>query len=96
MDDQTLRGGGSERLGHVRYVVDHQAHIQLDSSLCRDCARKPCTFCCPAELYQSSLGGVNFSYEGCLECGTCSVICELGSVQWSYPRGGFGVAWRFG
>jgi ferredoxin like protein len=35
--------------------------------------------------------------DGCLECGTCRVICtEYRNVEWEYPRGGFGILFKFG
>jgi ferredoxin like protein len=37
-----------------------------------------------------------FSYEGCLECGTCKMVCSLQAVNWSYPKQGNGVLYRFG
>ena len=33
-------------------------------------------------------------YENCLECGTCYVICEKKALDWTYPRGGYGVCFR--
>jgi len=30
--------------------------------------------------------------DGCLECGTCRVVCsEHRNVLWEYPRGGYGI-----
>ncbi|NYY76237.1 ferredoxin-like protein FixX [Escherichia coli] len=42
-------------------------------------------------------GSVRFDYAGCLECGTCRIL-GLGSAleQWEYPRGTFGVEFRYG
>ena len=32
-----------------------------------------------------------------MECGTCRVVCaETGEVEWNYPRGGYGVLFKFG
>jgi ferredoxin like protein len=39
---------------------------------------------------------VIFSYEGCLECGTCRMVCSFHAVNWSYPKQGNGVLYRFG
>lgn len=52
---------------------------------------------CPAGLYKRDDGGVRFDYAGCLECGTCRIL-GLGSAleQWEYPRGTFGVEFRYG
>jgi len=36
-------------------------------------------------------------YAGCLECGTCRVVCnDKGIVKWEYPKGTFGVNFRYG
>jgi ferredoxin like protein len=37
-----------------------------------------------------------FNCEGCLECGTCKVVCDRDAVSWRYPRGGYGVRYRWG
>ena len=35
--------------------------------------------------------------DGCMECGTCRVVtAETGEVEWNYPRGGYGVLFKFG
>lgn len=52
----------------------------------------------PAGLYKKQDdGSVRFDYAGCLECGTCRIL-GLGSAleQWEYPRGTFGVEFRYG
>ncbi|WP_243675885.1 4Fe-4S dicluster domain-containing protein [Vulcanisaeta distributa] len=34
---------------------------------------------------------------GCLECGTCRVVCPENNIEWNYPpKSGFGVQYRFG
>jgi ferredoxin-like protein FixX len=42
---------------------------------------------CPAGLYrEDEAGNIHFDYAGCLECGTCRVLCEgtiLGKVRTS-------------
>ena len=42
-------------------------------------------------------GSVRFDYAGCLECGTCRIL-GLDTVleKWDYPRGTFGVEFRYG
>ena len=38
---------------------------------------------------------MTFVYAGCLECGTCFVVCDGDAfTRWRYPRGGFGVSFR--
>lgn len=85
-----------EKLNYVRYCVDREAHIVVNRTLCRDCPHRACTRCCPAECYKLENGQLQFTYEGCLECGTCRFVCDRGAVDWDYPRGGFGVCYRFG
>ncbi len=85
-----------EKLALVRYNVDAESHIQVDAVVCRTCPHHACTFVCPAACYVlRAPSDLVFSDAGCLECGTCRVICDLGAIQWRYPRGGFGVSYRF-
>jgi len=53
---------------------------------------------CPAGLYKMDENGqVHFDYAGCLECGTCRVVCgDTILKRWTYPNGTFGVEFRFG
>ncbi|MCE7739148.1 MAG: 4Fe-4S ferredoxin, partial [Candidatus Heimdallarchaeota archaeon] len=30
----------------------------------------------------------------CLECSACRLVCPHGSVDWKYPKGGFGVEFK--
>jgi ferredoxin like protein len=86
-------------LGLDKFAVDDdEAHIVLDKAMCALCQPKPCTWACPAGLYTVKDGEMSFDYAGCLECGTCRVVCpQAGSViSWKYPRGGFGVSFRYG
>jgi ferredoxin like protein len=35
--------------------------------------------------------------DGCLECGSCRIICsDHLNVDWEYPRGGHGILFKFG
>lgn len=90
-----------EKLFENRYRVDEgRPHITIiDASVCVDkCQTQPCTFCCPAACYtKDEKGGVVLTTDGCLECGTCRLICDDHfNVDWNYPRGGFGVLFKFG
>ncbi|WP_404294752.1 ferredoxin family protein (plasmid) [Microvirga sp. RSM25] len=53
---------------------------------------------CPAKCYElNDKGQVEITADGCMECGTCRVLCEAsGEIEWNYPRGGFGVLFKFG
>ena len=53
---------------------------------------------CPAGLYKlDEQGNLQFSYLGCLECGTCRAL-SLGKIvtEWNYPNDGYGVSFRMG
>ena len=39
---------------------------------------------------------VDLVVDGCLECGTCRLVCDAKNVDWNYPRGGFGILFKFG
>ena len=41
-------------------------------------------------------GQMQLEHAGCLECGSCLVICPLGAVSWNLPPPGFGVHYRYG
>jgi ferredoxin like protein len=86
-------------LGVNKFVVDDdQAHIKVNKEQCRSCREKPCLYACPAGLYTLKDEEMQFDYAGCLECGTCRVVCPRAGevITWAYPRGGFGVQFRFG
>ena len=89
----------TELLGLNKFNVDEEeAHIEIDKSICVRCIEKPCLYACPAVLYKLEKNcEISFDYAGCLECGTCRVVCKnKGIVKWEYPRGTFGVNFRFG
>ncbi len=89
----------AELLSKNKFNVDEeQAHIVIDKTICTSCSDKPCLYVCPAVLYKLDKNGdISFDYAGCLECGTCRVMCKnKGIVSWVYPRGTFGVIYRCG
>lgn len=61
-------------------------------------ALRTLTLACPAGLYKlQNDGSVQFDYAGCLECGTCRILgVDDVLEQWNYPRGTFGVEYRYG
>jgi ferredoxin like protein len=90
-----------EKLFQNRYRVDSgRPHIQIkNANLCtNECADQQCTVCCPAGCYTLEGNGcVVLISDGCMECGTCRVICdEHHNVAWEYPRGGYGILFKFG
>ena len=88
-----------ELLGRDQFEVDEdEPHIVVDARICATCVDKPCVAACPAQLYTLGADGeLTFDHAGCLECGTCRVVCRTGGiVRWTYPRGTFGVSYRQG
>ena len=83
-----------DKLGTVRYNANVVSHIILDAAACGACTHRVCTTVCPAGCYTlSDESEVLLSYTGCLECGTCRVMCA--HLRWDYPLGGHGVSYRF-
>jgi len=88
-----------EKLGVNKYFVDEgNAHIEIDPSYPDIKEKRKLINACPAGLYKLNEDGtLFFDYAGCLECGTCRVLC-LGTVvkKWEYPEGSMGVEFRYG
>jgi ferredoxin like protein len=80
------------------YVDEHQAHVRLVApEACTGCKSKDCLYFCPVGAYREDrTGGILISHQSCIECGSCRVMCPLSNVEWRYPRGGYGVAYKFG
>ena len=53
---------------------------------------------CPANRYRYTDDGKKaFYYEGCLECGTCRVLCGKEALErWTFPRKDKGVEYQYG
>ena len=85
------------KLSRVRFRLDQAAHIKVDSEVCESSSERPCLYVCPVQNYRLAEDGcVEFSWQGCMECGACRIICNKGAISWNLPRGGFGVCLRYG
>ncbi|GAB6176191.1 ferredoxin family protein [Desulfobaculum senezii] len=86
------------KLGVNKFFVDEgNPHIELIEN------PDPAEFAkleaaCPAGLYKrDDSGAFFFDSAGCLECGTCRILCGKTILQkWEYPQGTMGVEFRFG
>ncbi len=88
-----------DKLYYNRYVVDSgRPHIRVKPHTTPSKALKALVNVCPAHCYDvNDHGQVEITPDGCLECGTCRVVCAAtGDIEWGYPRGGFGVLFKFG
>ncbi len=85
-----------EKIQTPRFKVDAIPHIVVHAEVCHTCSVRACVYVCPANLFVPlDDGGILFNYEECFECGTCYIACnEEGAIEWSYPRGGYGVTFR--
>jgi ferredoxin like protein len=92
------RASIEELLGTNKYEVDGgEPHIVIDKAACARCSPESCACvkACPAGLFKIVGGTIAFDYAGCLECGTCRLVCRQKGIRWDYPRGGFGVEYRY-
>jgi ferredoxin like protein len=89
----------AERLGANRSRLDEEeSHIKVNQELIRSTgSAAKIIAACPAQVYSLGPDGtVQVEYAACLECGTCFAIAAPGSLEWHYPRGGFGISFREG
>jgi ferredoxin like protein len=86
-----------EKLSSITiFRPDRDSHILLKKEICRTCQNHACVALCPAKCYTYDEKSERLSvvFENCLECGTCYVACDKGAVDWTYPKGGYGVSYR--
>ena len=88
----------TEKLGANKYILDEgHPHIEVHEEACRQaCPEMACLFVCPANVYSEQNGRIVADWAGCLECTTCQVACPSEALDWVYPRGGFGIVYRYG
>lgn len=86
------------RLGTTKFVTDAHdfQHITVDPDICETCPHTMCVNSCPAKCFEFVNDRMQFTYEDCVECGTCDIVCTPGSVKWHNPRASFGVNYRYG
>jgi len=87
-----------DKLFLLKFKPDEHSHITiLNNDTCiNHCDEKWCTHTCPADVYHWEGDHIVVSYENCIECGACRMICPYGNIDCTMPRGGFGVQYKFG
>lgn len=88
-----------DKLYQNRYLVDvGRPHIKVRVHDTPSAALLTLVKVCPAGCYETNdRGQVEVAPDGCMECGTCRIIAEeTGDIEWNYPRGGYGVLFKFG
>ncbi len=88
----------ADKLTTVAIKPQADSHIVPDQAKCATCTARPCIPACPAELWElnDETGEMTVEFAGCLECGTCMLVCPLDAVDWQIPEGMFGVQFRYG
>ena len=85
-----------DKLAVNKYDIDREVHIRLHEDTCERCNGHYCLYVCPASCFKLRDEHITFSYEGCLECSSCLLVCEQGAIDWALPRGGFGICYQYG
>jgi ferredoxin like protein len=79
-----------------KYELDEVSHIRLDQRLYKESlTAESLLYVCPAQVYTKQGEEIIADHAGCLECGTCLVACSDGFLTWNYPRGSFGIIYRY-
>ena len=96
--DKIVKQDIKNKLGNITFVSDAEenAHITIKPEICAQCPHYMCMYGCPTRCYNLVDGKMSFQFEDCVECGTCDLLCDQGSVTWEHPRGSFGVKYTFG
>lgn len=85
-----------DKLALNKFDLDRESHIRIREDICQNCREQSCLYVCPAECFRLSQGRVTFSFEGCLECGSCKAVCKKEAIDWTLPRAGFGICYQYG
>lgn len=91
----------SARIGLTEFHPDDAwQHIVIaDPESCRRCPAKNCLRVCPSGVFHWDNfpdHPVAVRYEQCVECGACRLACPEEVIEFTYPRGGYGVLFRHG
>lgn len=86
-----------DKLSLDTFKAAKESHLKVNQELCQKCEARCCLWVCPAGVYtQNEKGVISIEFEACLECGTCLLACPHSAIEWSYPKGGFGVQFKYG
>lgn len=95
-----------EKLYMAKYKLDERPHLLIyEQNVCQKCSEingspQPCMILCPADVYKWELRNDKMenvvSYDNCVECGACRIICPYTNIEWKFPRWGRGLSHRYG
>lgn len=86
------------RLATTRFVTDERTpHLEVNQILARATGTgRLLVAICPARVFAETSEGITVDHAACLECGACLAVAPPGTLRWTHPRGGFGIAYREG
>ena len=70
-----------DKLAVNKFDIDKEVHIRIQEDICSQCETHECLYACPADCFKLTEEHITFSYEGCLECGSCRIVCGEGAVE---------------
>ena len=85
-----------QRLNLNSFATDKESHITVNHKLCKERDAQILLRICPAACFTMKAGELVFSRLGCLECGACRAATSPGAIEWNFPKGGFGIQYRYG
>jgi ferredoxin like protein len=89
-----------DKLYQNRYLVDEgRPHIRIRDGATVSTALRRLLTICPAGCWtEQASGAITGTVDGCFECGTCRIVANAAGddLDWAYPRGGFGISYKFG
>jgi len=88
--------GVEQRLNLNSFASDKETHITINQERCTEQDARILLRICPAACFTMKSGEVVFSRLGCLECGACRAATSPGAIEWNFPKGGFGIQYRYG
>ena len=70
-------------------------HLQIHdnkvcSQKCVDTYNSPCTFFCPASVYEMVDKNLQINFTNCIHCKACDIKCPFDNITWNTPEGGTG------
>lgn len=87
-----------DKLAKVKYKPSSETHLIVCQDDCRECKKRSCETVCPANVYEydEKKQEMKVSFENCLECGACRIVCDKQTLLWNYPNQGYGVIFKQG
>jgi ferredoxin like protein len=96
MEDKAIETDLEDKLSTLVFLPDSEPTITIEVEHCPTCDGRPCILVCPAGLFNWEGDRVTCTWEKCLECGACPIVCPYGAIRLRFPREGRGVRYRWG